>query len=68
MNDAFVLKMLPDRKFDRSNSMFFQWCRHEDALEPRRERFQEEVTAYGKSVEVQKLICERKNNNNFNKK
>jgi len=40
--------------------MFFQWCRHQDALEPRRERFQEEVTAYGKSVEVQKLICEGK--------
>ena len=38
MNDAFVLKPLPDRKFDRSNSMLFQWCRHQDALEPRRER------------------------------
>ena len=37
MNDAFVLKTLPDRKFDRSNSMLFQWCRHQDALEPRRE-------------------------------
>ena len=56
MNDAFVLKTLPDRKFDRSYSMLFQWCRHQDALEPSRERFQEEVTAYGKSVEVQKLI------------
>jgi len=41
---------------------------HQDALEPRRERFQEEVTVYGKSVEVQILICERKNSANFNKK
>ena len=57
MNDAFVLKTLPDRKFNHSNSMLFQWCRHQDALEPRRERFQKEVTVYGKKVwEVQKLI------------
>ena len=74
MNNAFIFKMLYVRTGQKtwSQSVYvvnmFQWCRRQDALRAKKRDYKKNLYFMEKLWEVQQLIFEWENNDNFNKK